>query len=78
MMISTSANYHWIKGVTASTYGDAALKLTFRGDPKAREDQFNEAEVTLFMEDAALVDRLIAAINGAAVDPEQTSEAEAA
>lgn len=65
-LISTGTHYHWVKQITASTYGDGALKLTLRGDPEVSQIQFNEAEITIFTDDVALTDRLIAAINGAA------------
>jgi DNA-binding protein YbaB len=77
LMISTSANYHWVKAISASTHGDGALKLTFHGDRGANSCQFNEAEVTVFTDDVELTARLIAAINGAA-KPIETEQSEAA
>jgi hypothetical protein len=62
-MISTSANYHWVKTISASTYGDGVLKLTFHGDRAANDAQFNDAEVTVFTDDVELTERLIEAIN---------------
>lgn len=62
-LISTGSHYHWVREITASTHGNGALKLTLHGDRDASDCQFNEAEVTIFTEDAAMVDRMIEAIN---------------
>lgn len=75
--ISTNAHYHWVKKITASTYGNGALKITLHGEPDASEIQFNEAEITIFTDDVDLTDRLIKAINGAATVP-SVEESEAA
>lgn len=64
LMIVTSTNYHWVKKIVASTYGDGALKLTMHGDPKANEWQSNIAEINVFTDDVELTERLITAING--------------
>ena len=70
-LVTTSANYHWIKSITASrNTADAVLKLTLNGDPAASDYSYNQAEITVFMEDAAMVDRLIEAINGVNRQPE--------
>jgi len=66
LMISTGAHYHWVKSISASTHGDGALKLTLQGAEDEDFQQFNQAEITIFTDDERLVDRLIAAINGAA------------
>ncbi len=63
-MVSTSANYHWIERMTAATNGGAALKLTLHGNSAVSDEQFNQAEITIFLEDAEMVDRLVEAING--------------
>ncbi len=75
LMISASTNYHWVKSISASTTGSGALKLTMRGNSDFPY-QFNEAEITIFTDDAALTERLIAAINGAAnpIEAEQSAE----
>ncbi|MHB8272013.1 hypothetical protein [Bradyrhizobium sp.] len=65
-MISTSTNFHWVRKIVAGTNGDGVLKLTFEGDPEVSDCQYNHAEVMVFTDDIALVDRLIGAINGAA------------
>jgi hypothetical protein len=62
-MISTSANYHWVNKIEASTNGNAVLKLELQGDSDVNDLQFNHAEVLIFTKDAAMVDRLIKAIN---------------
>ncbi len=64
--ISVGAYYHWIKRIEATPPSDGVLKLTLHGDPDATPDQNNSAEILIFMEDQALVDRLVKAINGAA------------
>lgn len=69
MMISTSANYHWVKTVSASTHGNGVLKLTFRGD-RDSNCQFNESEINVFTDNEELTARLIAAINSASVPAE--------
>jgi hypothetical protein len=68
LIISTSTNYHWVRKIAASSYDGLALKLTIGGNPDASDCQSNEAEINLFFEDDCreLVERLIAAINGAA------------
>jgi hypothetical protein len=63
MMISTSASFHWVKKVTAETNSDGVLKLIVHGDPDVSDCQFNQAEILIFTEDAAMVDRLVKAIN---------------
>jgi DNA-binding protein YbaB len=77
LMISTGAHYHWVKSISASTHGSGALKLTLHGGRDETFQQFNEAEITVFTDDEALTDRLIAAINGAAkpLDAEQSEAA---
>lgn len=72
LMISTGAHYHWVKTISADTHGSGALKLTLHGDTDENFQQFNQAEITIFTDDVALTERLIAAINGAA----KTTEAE--
>lgn len=62
-MISLSANYHWVKTISASTTGNGVLNLTFHGDRDANGAQFNDAEVTAFTDDVELTERLIEAIN---------------
>lgn len=67
LIISSSVNYHWVKEISAHTNGGNVLKLTLRGDRDVNACQFNEVEINVFMDaDAALTERLIAAINGAA------------
>ena len=65
-MISTTLNVHWATRIEASSGTEGTLKLTIHGDPAASTEQYNIAEVTIFTEDKALVERLITAINGAA------------
>ena len=69
LFVSSHVYYHHVTRITARTSGDAALTLTFKGDPF--EIQSNSVEVVLFMDDKDLVDRLIAAING--VEPAAAS-----
>lgn len=69
-MISTGAHYHWVKTISASTYGNGVLKLELHGARDAKADQFNMAEITVFTDDVALTERLVEAINGAAAKPE--------
>lgn len=68
-MISTTSNYHWVKTISAAHRTHNALTLTFHGDREAGDCQHNEADVTLFMDDADLVDRLVSAINSVKVEP---------
>jgi len=63
-IVTSSANYHWVKKITAETNGDGVLKLTFIGDPDVVDHQFNKAEVNIFTDNVDMVDRLIDAING--------------
>jgi hypothetical protein len=77
LMVSTCAHYHWVKSISASTHGNGALKLTLHGENDENFQQFNQAEVTVFLDDEALADRLIAAINGAAT-PATSEQSEAA
>ncbi|MCK1430869.1 hypothetical protein [Bradyrhizobium sp. 87] len=77
LMISTGAHYHWVKAIEASTHGGGALKLTLHGGADEDFQQFNQAEITVFTDDADLVERLIAAINGAA-KPVESEQSEAA
>ena len=74
-LVSTGSHYHWVKKITASTYGGGALKLTLHGDPDASPVQFYEAVITIFTDDDALTERLIKAINGAAAAPAEEAEA---
>jgi DNA-binding protein YbaB len=64
-IISTSANYHWIKKIVASTTGDGVLKLTLEGDQSVSNCSFNQAEILVFTDDVDLTVRLIKAINDA-------------
>lgn len=77
LMISTGAHYHWVKAISADTHGGGALKITLHGDADEDFQQFNQAEITIFTDDAELTERLIAAINGAA-KPIETEQSEAA
>ena len=63
-MISSQSNFHWVRRVSAETNTPGALKLTLHGDEGVNDIQFNSAEVLIFMDDPALVSRLVAAING--------------
>jgi D-lyxose ketol-isomerase len=60
--IATGAHYHHVKRITAGTHGNGVLKLELWG-AKDSDSQFNMAEITLFTDDEALTDRLVAAIN---------------
>lgn len=71
LFVSSCAYYHYVTRITARTNGDAVLTLTLKGDPSQSDIQFNSAEISLFMDDKDLVDRLIAAING--VEPAAAS-----
>lgn len=68
LMITTSANYHWVRKIKAGSYDGLALKLIINGDTDASDCQSNEVEINLFFEeiDRALVGRLVVAINDAA------------
>jgi hypothetical protein len=77
-LVTNSANYHWVRKVVAEcngSNGGTVLKLTLLGDPDASRNSHNHAEVNIFTEDAAMVARLVEAINGAEaalVEPDQT------
>lgn len=73
-LISTGAHYHWVRSITAHTHGNGALHLTLRGDAGASDTQFNEAEITIFTDNAVLTDRLVKAINDVAELPAVTDE----
>lgn len=64
-MISAGAYYHYVHSIYASSTGAGVLKLTLKGDPKASQYQFNDAEITIFTDNIEVTERLIAAINGA-------------
>jgi hypothetical protein len=63
MLIYTTANYHWVKTISASTHGDDVITLTLRGSEVS--NCLNEAEIKIFTDDRALVARLVKAINSA-------------
>ena len=65
-IVLTSANYHWVKKIVASTLGCGVLKLTLEGDQSVSECSFNQAEILIFIDDVDLTGRLIKAINDAA------------
>ncbi len=65
-MVSSQSIFHWVKRVSAESNTKCVLKLRLSGDEDVSDQQFNTAEVTVFMDDHALVERLVAAINGAA------------
>jgi hypothetical protein len=65
LMISAGASFHWVESVTAETNTKGALKILVHGAKDASEEQFNQAEILIFIEDHDLVERLVAAINGA-------------
>lgn len=73
--ISTGVHYHGVEQIVASTHGGGVLRLTLKGDPAVSEMQFNEAEITIFTDNAAMTDRLIKAINGA-IEEERVSQLE--
>jgi hypothetical protein len=64
-MITTGVYFHWVERVAASTNGNGVLKITVHG-AEVTNEQHNMGEITIFTEDQSLVDRLVAAINGAA------------
>jgi hypothetical protein len=68
-MVTSSANYHWVERVEAVTNTNGVLKLSLHGNPDVSGEQFNMSEVTIFIDDQSLVDRLVAAINGCALTP---------
>lgn len=76
LMISTSANYHWVRSISAHTNGGGVLTLTLRGDRDAESTQYNQCDICIFTDDVALTERLIAAING--VNTERAAEIAAA
>lgn len=65
-MITSTVAFHWATRVSAHHGTKGTLQITVYGDPCASDEQFNMGEVTIFTEDPDLVDRLVAAINGAA------------
>jgi hypothetical protein len=65
-MVSSGSNYHYVRRISAESNTDGVLKLVLHGDEDVSDIQFNYAEVLIFTDDQAMVDRLIAAINGAA------------
>jgi hypothetical protein len=62
--ISTSSNFHWIERVEAVSNTAGCLKLVLHG-ADFLPDNANTAEVLIFSDDHAMVERLVAAINGA-------------
>lgn len=74
-LVSTSANYHWVRKIVASTNGAGVLKLTLEGDQSVSECSFNQAEILVFLDDFRLTDRLIEAINIAAAAPAEKCDA---
>jgi D-lyxose ketol-isomerase len=78
LTIATGAHYHWVKSISAMTHGNGALKITLHGERDETSQQFNEAEITVFTDDVALTERLIAAINGAAKAETIPAQSEAA
>ena len=74
--IATCANYHWVKRIEAATHGNGALKLILWGGGDT-DIQFDQAENTVFMDDQKLVDRIVAAINGVAIQAPKEEEAAA-
>ena len=71
-MVSTSLSIHWVKRIEARSNTEGTMTLAFYGDPAAANDQFNMAEVTVFMDDHGLVERLMTAINSQNVDVDPT------
>lgn len=68
-MISAGSSYHWVRRIEASTHGSGVLKLVLHGDDDANDQCFNQAEVLIFTDNIDMTDRLVSAINGAAVNP---------
>jgi hypothetical protein len=69
MMISTGANYHWVERITAETNTKGVLKLILHGAEDVSDQQFNQAEITIFTDNPALVRRLVDAVNECAKTP---------
>ncbi len=65
LLLTAGASFHWVKHLSAEHITKGALKIIVHGDPGASEEQFNNAEILFFMDDTALCDRLVAAINSA-------------
>ncbi len=74
-LVSTSANYHWVKKIVASTNSSGVLKLTLEGDQGVSECSFNQAEILIFTDDFDLTDRLVKAINIAATKLAEKTDA---
>lgn len=62
--LTTCFAIHWAKGISARTIGTsgAPLILTIHGEDT--EGQHNEAEITIYTDNPALTEGLVAAING--------------
>jgi hypothetical protein len=73
-MISTGAHYHWVERITAETNTPGALKIILHGAEDVSDQQFNQAEITIFTDNAALARRLAAAINECAKAPARKHE----
>lgn len=68
-MISASSSYHWVRRISAETNTEGVLKIILHGDDGVSDIQFNSAEIMIFTGDKQLVDRLVIAINNAAIPP---------
>ena len=64
--ISTTANYHWVRKIIASTHGNGVLKLTLLGEQDPESVQFNTVEINVFTDDVEMTEHLISAINAVA------------
>lgn len=62
-MVSTSLNIHWVERIDARSNTEGTLTLAFHGATDASSEQYNMAEVTVFMSNHDLVERIINAIN---------------
>lgn len=63
MNLYSTANYHWVKRISAHSHGDDVITLTLHGEDKGSD--INEAEIKIFTTDRAMVARLVKAINSA-------------
>ncbi len=67
MMVSSATNYFDVKRISASKhdYANAPVRLIIHGNEDF-VDKYNQCEITLFVDNDALAERLVAAINNAA------------
>jgi hypothetical protein len=76
-MVTTTVNYHWVRRISAHSNTDGVLTIILHGDPNATDEQFNKSELVVFLDDDALTQRLVKAINAAAEPVKDTGAIDA-